>query len=71
MGYSFSKTDFCSDWLFRQVNILTKRNNKIVIIDPDTEKKQSGLLKKYNGLFTGLEISTFLYLKDYLKHNKI
>jgi len=71
IGYSFPKTDFYSDWLFRQVNFLTKRNKKIVIINPDTEKKQSELMKKYKGLFTGLEINTFHYLKDYLKFNKI
>jgi len=67
IGYSFPRTDFYSDWLFRQVNFLTNRKKKIIIINPETENKRSELMRKYKNIFKGLDIKTYKYLKDYLK----
>ena len=66
IGYSFPPTDYFTEWLFRQIYFIEKRNNiKITIVNPEYGKRGSIVTKRYNTIFRGFEIESFKTLKEY------
>lgn len=61
IGYSFPPTDYYSEWLFRQLNFRAKKKKvKIVVVNPEYEKANSLVRKRYSTIFRGHEIEHFM-----------
>lgn len=68
IGYSFPPTDYYTEWLFRQLNFIEKRNDiKITVVNPEYGKRGSLVTKRYKTIFRGYDIIGFKSLKDYSK----
>lgn len=69
IGYSFPQTDYYTEWLFRQLNLIEKPHDvKITVVNPEYGKKGSSVTKRYNSIFKGYNIEHFKTLKEYSKH---
>lgn len=70
IGYSFPPTDYYTEWLFRQIYFIEKRNEiKITIVNPEYGKRGSIVTKRYNSIFKGFEIDSYKTLKEYANKN--
>jgi hypothetical protein len=67
IGYSFPPTDYYSDWLFRQLNLIEGKDKpRIIIVNPEYSDKSSLVYKRYSTIFNDFEITHFNTLKDYV-----
>jgi hypothetical protein len=71
-GYSFPKTDYYSDWLFRHVNLSIDEKGKEVVhridvINPEMTRKRSATYKRYYELFRSHDIRIYESLEKYLE----
>jgi len=66
IGYSFPPTDYYTEWLFRQLNLIEKPHKvKITVVNPEFGKRNSIVTKRYKTLFRGHDIEGFTTLKEY------
>jgi hypothetical protein len=71
IGYSFPKTDFYSEWLFRQINFLVDNDKqfikkKIIIVNPEMEDKKSYVYQQYHKLFKSHDIESYRDLESFV-----
>lgn len=66
IGYSFPPTDYYTDWLFRQINLIEQRPKlKITVVNPEYGKRNSLVTKRYNSIFKDHDIESYKTLKEY------
>lgn len=58
IGYSLPKTDFHTEWIFREVNLYEDRKLEVILIDPMTQKNNSNFMKRYRAVFHKNSIKT-------------
>lgn len=66
IGYSFPKSDFYSEWLFRHVHLL-ENVPEIIVVNPDYGKQRGATRSRYDSIFRGCRIVPFSSLEEFEK----
>lgn len=67
IGYSFPPTDFYTEWLFRQTNLLVGDKPEIEVVNPEMFKKGSSVSKRYKTIFKKFNIIPYRTLAEYAR----
>lgn len=65
VGYSFPRTDFYTEWLFRQIHFLTGNKPDIIVVNPEMYKRGSQVKKRYKTIFKNCKITTYKTLSEF------
>jgi hypothetical protein len=68
IGYSFSPTDFYTEWLFRQIHFLEGTKPEIEVVNPEVFKRVSPVYRRYKNLFKDFKITRYRTLAEYANH---
>jgi hypothetical protein len=69
IGYSFPPADYYSEWLFRQLNFIEKRQNILItVVNPEYGRRGSSVTKRYKTIFKDYKIESYKTLKEYSRN---
>jgi len=72
IGYSFPKTDYYAEWLFKQLSYLVDKKDNysiydIDVVNPEMNDKNSETSKRYYSIFKGHRVNCYNTLSEYTK----